>query len=126
HLGTSWSSMQANFLGGTTPPDGPAREWGPYNGGDPGPSLNSTVPAGQFVPNPWVLYDTCGNVNEWCRDWARVQLPGGVDPDLHEGPGDPNDSGDFSRARRGGCYADPGWACRAAFRQRFEPERRHE
>ena len=85
-----------------------------------------TVPVGSYAPNPWGLYDTCGNVNEWCRDWVHRQLPGGVDPDLHDLRGEPNADGTYPRARRGGCFADPGWPCRAAFRQRFEPERRHE
>ena len=115
HLGTSWSSTQANFLGET-----------PYNGAPVGPSLGVTVPVGSYAPNPWGLYDTCGNVNEWCRDWVHRQLPGGVDPDLHDLRGEPNADGTYPRARRGGCFADPGWPCRAAFRQRFEPERRHE
>ena len=29
-----------------------------------------------------------------------------------------------SRVRRGGCWADEGWACRSAFRLRFPPEQR--
>lgn len=123
-FGNSASSTQGNFLG--QPGSGVRGLGGPYNGGLPGPALDLTVPVGSYPPNPWGLYDTCGNVNEWCRDWARGQLPGGVDPDLHDVLGDPNDAGDYSRSRRGGCYADPGWACRSAFRQRFEPERRHE
>ncbi|MBM3266975.1 MAG: formylglycine-generating enzyme family protein [Candidatus Sericytochromatia bacterium] len=113
-FGAALSSKQANFRGA------------PYNGGEPGPSLDRTVPVGSYPANPWGLRDVHGNVFEWCRDWAREQLPGGVDPDLHAVLGDRNESGSFSRIRRGGCYADPGWACRSAFRLRFEPERRHE
>lgn len=123
-LGWSLGSTQANFLG--APGSGARGMGGPYNGGEPGPSIDQPVRVGSYAPNLWGLYDTCGNVNEWCRDWARRELPGGVDPDLHDVLGDPNDTGNYSRARRGGCYADPGWACRSAFRQRFEPERRHE
>ena len=25
-----------------------------------------------------------GNIFEWCRDWHRMKLPGGIDPDLHD------------------------------------------
>ena len=123
-LGLSLSSTQANFLG--VPGSGARGLGGPYNGGAPGPSLDQTIPVGSYAPNPWGLYDTCGNVNEWCRDWVHERLPGGVDPDLYEVKGEPNRDGTYPRARRGGCDADPGWACRSAFRQRFEPERRHE
>ncbi|MFY0563815.1 formylglycine-generating enzyme family protein [Archangium lansingense] len=113
-FGTSLSSTQANFQGR------------PYNGGAPGPSINQTTPVGSYPPNPWGLYDLYGNVNEWCRDWVHEQLPGGVDPDSYSVRGETNRDGTYPRARRGGCYADDGWACRAGFRQRFEPERRHE
>ncbi len=115
-LGRSWDRSRANFRGKA------------YNGADAdlSPPPNATVPVGSYPANPWGLYDVCGNVNEWCRDWVHERLPGGVDPDLYGVPGEPNRDGTYSRARRGGCYADDGWACRAAFRQRFEPERRHE
>ncbi|MDP9177319.1 MAG: SUMF1/EgtB/PvdO family nonheme iron enzyme [Gemmatimonadota bacterium] len=35
-----------------------------------------------------------------------------------------NSDGTVSRVRRGGCWADEGWACRSACRLRFEPQRR--
>jgi formylglycine-generating enzyme len=37
-----------------------------------------------------------------------------------------NRDGSFSRVRRGGAWTDDGWACRSAFRARFEPERRYD
>ncbi|HYV43354.1 MAG TPA: formylglycine-generating enzyme family protein [Myxococcaceae bacterium] len=114
HLGAQWSSAEANFLGT------------PYGAAAEGPAIDQTVPVASYAPNPWGLFDTCGNVNEWCRDWVHERLPGGVDPDLHDVLGEPNRDGTYPKARRGGCFADPGWACRVAFRQRFEPERRHE
>jgi formylglycine-generating enzyme required for sulfatase activity len=74
------------------------------------------------------LHDVHGNVYEWCRDWHHLQLPGGTDPDLCWAKESAlrNHSGDVSRVRRGGCYADEGWPCRKAFRLRFEPERHHD
>lgn len=38
--------------------------WDNYN------SYNQLHPAGQKKPNPWGLYDMCGNVMEWCNDWC--------------------------------------------------------
>jgi formylglycine-generating enzyme required for sulfatase activity len=115
-FGDKLSSNQANFKGK------------PYNGAEAGPSLNRAAPVGSYPASPWGLHDMHGNVFEWCRDWYHVRLPGGADPDLR----DANDSasksehGDVSRVRRGGCWADEGWACRSAFRLRFEPDRRYD
>lgn len=113
-FGDALSSAQANFRGR------------PYGGGAPGPSLGRAAPVGSYPANPWGLHDVHGNTYEWCRDWYRRDLPGGVDPDLHDARdlATPSEHGDVSRVRRGGCWADDGWACRSAFRLRFEPERR--
>ena len=115
-FGDKLSSKQANFQGK------------PYNGAEEGPSLKRTERVGSYPANPWGVHDMHGNVFEWCRDWYRQKLPGGLDPDLHstKNLATKSEHGDVSRVRRGGCYADEGWPCRSAFRLRFEPERRHE
>ncbi len=115
-FGDSLSSHQANF------------RWKPYNGAQPGPSLNRAARVGSYPANAWGLHDMHGNIYEWTRDWYHLKLPGGADPDLRDAQRSATRSehGSISRARRGGCWADEGWACRTAFRLRFEPERRYD
>lgn len=115
-FGDKLSSKQANFKGK------------PFNGGEPGPSLGRAVKVGSYPANAWGLHDMHGNIYEWCRDWHHARLPGGVDPDLYAAKSTAlkNRTGDCSRSRRGGCWTDDGWACRTAFRLRFEPERRYD
>lgn len=63
-----------------------------------------TAPVGSYEPNAWGLYDLCGNVMEFCRDWyeavnVRPGLPR-VDP---SGPrGATSDA--YSHTLRGGAY----------------------
>lgn len=115
-FGDRLSSRQANFKGK------------PYNGGEPGPSLNRAAPVGSYPANPWGLHDMHGNTFEWCRDWYHARLPGGTDPDLYaaRATAQRSEHGDISRVRRGGAWSDDGWPCRSAFRLRFEPERRYD
>ena len=96
----------------------------PLNGGQDGPALKRGVRVGSYPPNPWGVCDMHGNIFEWCRDWYHERLPGGADPDLYAVKGTANRDGTYSRVRRGGAWDDPGWACRSAFRLRYEPERR--
>ncbi len=115
-FGDKLSSHQANFKGK------------PYNGGEPGPSLNRAAKVGSYPANAWGLHDMHGNIFEWCRDWYHAKLPGGVDPDLYSAltTAETNRTGDRSRSRRGGAWTDDGWPCRSAFRLRFEPARRYD
>ena len=59
---------------------------------------------------------------------THAKLPGGTDPDLYfaKATAQKNQTGDYSRSRRGGTWTDDGWPNRSAFRQRFEPERRYD
>lgn len=111
-FGDSLSAMQANFRGK------------PYRAA-PAPSSGRAAEVGSYRPNAWGLHDMHGNTYEWCRDWYHRRLPGGVDPDLRDArrTATRSEHGDLSRVRRGGAWTDPGWACRSAFRLRFEPER---
>jgi len=113
-FGDSLSHGQANFKGR------------PYNGGAAaGPSPGVAAKVGRYPANAWGIHDMHGNTFEWCRDWYHPRLPGGDDPDLYSaGSSTPrNRDGTTSRVRRGGAWTDDGWACRSAFRLRFEPER---
>jgi formylglycine-generating enzyme required for sulfatase activity len=83
----------------------------------------SAEPVGSYPPNAWGVRDMHGNEFEWCRDWYHRVLPGGTDPDLSDVKGEPNRDGTWSRVRRGGAWTDQSWACRSAFRLRFEPDR---
>ena len=69
--------------------------WYKYN--DPTPPA-AAQPVGGKLPNAWGLYDTHGNVFEYCLDWyAGTTTETGTDPD-----GAASGSG---RVMRGGCYS---------------------
>ena len=66
-------------------------------------------------PNSWGLYDMHGNVEEWCQDMDRPQLPGGRDPVVTTStrPG---------RMLRGGSWDDPATSVTSASRVGDHPE----
>ena len=75
---------------------------------------------GTKQPNAWGLYDTLGNVAEWCADWHAEKLPGGHVSDP-QGP-----SAGTKRALRGGGWVGAPRGNRAARRAGFEAGRRHD
>jgi sulfatase modifying factor 1 len=66
--------------------------------------------------NAWGLFDTMGNVYEWCHDGWYDYDGDATDP---LGP----DAGD--RIARGGAFDEPPIRLRSAFRYAAEPERQH-
>jgi formylglycine-generating enzyme required for sulfatase activity len=69
-------------------------------------------------PNAWGLYDTYGNVREWCQDYYGPYPTGEVtDP---KGPSTGN-----GRVLRGGSWDDIARYCRAAYRSEFSPGDRY-
>lgn len=78
-------------------------------------SNGSTHDVGGKQPNPWGIYDTSGNVFEWCSDWYGPYSGGAVtDPS-----GAPTGSG---RVMRGGSWRFPGGDARSAARNLNAPD----
>ena len=85
-------------------------------------SADTTHPVGLKSPNPWGLYDMCGNVWEWCLDWYREdyyqQSP------MDDPPGPDAYYMITTRVTRGGCWGGNPANCRSAVRDRDVPEYR--
>jgi formylglycine-generating enzyme required for sulfatase activity len=71
-------------------------------------------PVGQKLPNPWGLYNTMGNVFEWCQNWLGP-LPGGEVTD----PTGPDSNPIGWKIMRGGAFDYGAGACRSANRLFF-------
>jgi len=122
HVGKSLSASQANFNGKY-----------PAGRGKKGKYLRRTVKVGSYKPNAFGLYDTHGNVAEWCGDWYDSKYyfnspdkdplgpPFGVVDTKFTNNGDEN----FFVVVRGGCWLDDARACRAAYRYRAMPNTRY-
>jgi formylglycine-generating enzyme required for sulfatase activity len=58
-----------------------------------------TAPIGSYIPNEFGLYDTHGNVWEWCNDWFNPVYYSYTPPENPAGPGDGK-----TRVQRGGGF----------------------
>jgi len=101
-----------------------------YNGGflnggttSPGDNVgpeNGSATVGSYQANNWGLYDTHGNVWEWCLDWYDSILEGGTDP---LGPASNPDS---KRLIRCGGWSAAAADCRSARRNGYTKSVQHE
>jgi len=79
-------------------------------------SGNRPRPAGDKLPNPWGLYDICGNVAEWCHDLYKANYYGdspAVDP---RGP-----TVGKTRVLRGGSWDSDAGECTSSYRHKDNP-----
>jgi formylglycine-generating enzyme len=73
-------------------------------------------PVGQKRPNPWGLYDICGNVWEWCNDFYKVDYYHEAPPQDPRGP----TTGD-TKVVRGGAWRFGAETCRSGYRYNESP-----
>ncbi|MEK8018581.1 MAG: SUMF1/EgtB/PvdO family nonheme iron enzyme, partial [Candidatus Parabeggiatoa sp.] len=72
---------------------------------------SETTPVGSFEANPFGLYDTVGNIKEWCADpWHSNYENAPTDGRIWKKPGENR------RLLRGGAFFDFPYNCRAASR----------
>ena len=85
-----------------------------FDAGAEGVFLERTTPVRNYPPNPWGLFDMCGNVSEWCGDWNKTHGDkSGVAPKTD--PTGPK-SGKYRSWRGGSWNCDPSFGRSAARR----------
>lgn len=80
-----------------------------------------TTLVGSYPPTPWGLFDTHGNVLEWCQDWydAEFYATGSAADPVCEHPGAEPDNP--RRCCRGGSWRYNAAGCRSALRNSRTP-----
>jgi formylglycine-generating enzyme required for sulfatase activity len=90
-------------------------------------ALGTTHPVAQKQPNAWGLYDTLGNVDEWCWDWEDGAYIHSFLRKLLRDPTGP-DQPPYRQARRirGGSWYDIAPHCRVSYRRAYPPASRNQ
>ncbi len=73
-------------------------------------------PVASKQPNAWGLYDTLGNVIEWCEDGYADTRPIGLDPFYKFGD---------KKVQRGGCYSEDKSHCKPGYRYNKQIQTSH-
>ena len=73
-------------------------------------------PVGQKQPNPWGLYDMCGNLWEWCNDFYKVDYYQESPPKDPRGPSEGQ-----NKVVRGGAWRFGAENCRSGYRYNESP-----
>jgi len=73
-------------------------------------------PVGQKRPNPWGLYDMCGNVWQWCNDFYQVDYYQKAPQENPRGPKDGE-----TKVVRGGAWKFSDQNCRSGYRYNENP-----
>jgi formylglycine-generating enzyme required for sulfatase activity/serine/threonine protein kinase len=79
-------------------------------------------PVQQRIPNPFGLYDTHGNMYEWCQDWYDDQAYAKRTNTITENPQGPENG--LTRVMRGGNWACNSIICNSALRAFASPQHR--
>ncbi|MEH2349237.1 MAG: bifunctional serine/threonine-protein kinase/formylglycine-generating enzyme family protein [Nostoc sp.] len=87
----------------------------PYGSAPKGEYRQQTTDVGKFPPNSFGLYDTCGNVWEWCQDVYNDNYQGAPTDGTASVTGIDNDV----QLLRGGSWSSDAGACRSARRGWF-------
>ena len=90
-------------------------------------AMNGTAIVGSYAPNDWGIYDTAGNVWEWCLDWYEdaINAHGGkVNIDPATSANTLSGASGATRVIRGGGWNYAAGICRPAYRDGHSPTNR--